>query len=111
MPRQGDEGVIEIANSSEGELKTLKPTVLGIQNLTPKSGSVVNLESFNKTRSDVQKWLIVQSEEQDWFTITNSKTNLLLTAQGPNKPAKVKGKRAKILSLMINPLHRLKPNT
>ena len=91
LPIQGAEGVIEIKNSSEGELETLKPTVLGIQKLTPESGSDVHLELLDETRSDGQKWLISQSNDPDYFTITNPKTGLMLTAQEPDKPAKVKG--------------------
>ena len=87
------EGVIEIKNSSEFEIDANKPTVLGIQNLTPESGSDVHLEPFNASKSDVQKWLIGDSDEQGWFTITNPKTGLMLTAQKPGKPAKVKGNR------------------
>ena len=94
LPMVGAEGVIEIKNSSEGE--TNKPTVLGIQNLTPESGSDVHLERFNTTKSDVQKWLIGDSDEQGWFTITNPKSGVMLTAQEPGKSAKVKGKRLNI---------------
>ena len=90
LPMEGAEGVIEIKNSSEGE--TNKPTVLGIQNLTPESGSDVHLEPFDTTKSDVQKWLIGDSDEQGWFTITNPKTGVMLSALEPGKPAKVKGK-------------------
>ena len=86
LPPQGTEGVIETKNSSK---------VLGIDNLTPKSGSVVLLESFDTKKSDVQKWFVEQSDEQGWFTITNLKTGLILTAQKSDKPAKVKGRRAK----------------
>lgn len=94
---QEAEGVIEIKNSAEGKLKTIKPTVLGIQTLVPESGSVVVLESLDKTKIDGQKWLIGQPDEQGWFTITNPKSGLMLTAQGPDKPAKIKGKRTKFL--------------
>ena len=87
LPLQGSEGVIETKNSSE---------VLGIENLTPKSGSVVHLESLDERKSDGQKWLIDQSDEQGWFTITNPKSGLLLTAQKSDKPAKVKGRKANI---------------
>ena len=90
----GAEGVIEIKNSSEGE--TNKPTVLGIQNLTPESGSDVRLEPFDTAKSDVQKWLIGDSDEQGWFTITNPKTGVMLSALEPGKPAKVKGNRLNI---------------
>ena len=94
LPMEGAEGVIEIKNSSEGE--TNKPTVLGIQNLTPESGSDVHLEPFDTTKSDVQKWLIGDSDEQGWFTITNPKTRVMLSALEPGKSAKVKGKRLNI---------------
>ena len=94
LPMEGAEGVIEIKNSSEGE--TNKPTVLGIQNLTPESGSDVHLEPFDTTKSDVQKWLIGDSDEQGWFTITNPKTGVMLSALEPGKSAKVKGKRLNI---------------
>ena len=96
LPMGGAEGVIEIKNSSEVEIETNKPTVLGIQNLTPESGSDVHLEPFDATKSDVQKWLINDSDEQGWFTITNPKTGVMLSAQEPGKPAKVKGKRLNI---------------
>ena len=93
LPVGGVEGVIEIKNSSE----TNKPTVLGIQNLTPESGSDVHLEPFDTTKSDVQKWLIGDSDEQGWFTITNPHSRVMLTAQKPGKPAKVKGNHCKYL--------------
>ena len=86
LPLQGIEAVIETKNSSK---------VLGIDNLTPKSGSVVLLESLDTKKSDVQKWIVEQSDEQGWFTITNPKSRLILTAQKSDKPAKVKGRRAK----------------
>ena len=86
LPPQGAEGVIETRHSSK---------VLGINNLPPKPGSVVLLEPLNTNKSDVQKWLVEQSDEQGWFTITNPKTGLILTAQKSDKPAKVKGRRAK----------------
>ena len=85
LPPQGAEGVIETKDSSK---------VLGIDNLTPKSGSVVLLESFDTTKSDVQKWFVEQSDEQGWLTITNPKSGLMLTAQKSAKPPKVKGRRA-----------------
>ena len=88
LPRPGAEGVIETKNSSK---------VLGIDNLTPKSGSVVLLESLATNKSDVQKWFVEQSDEHGWFTITNVKSGLMLTAQKSDKPAKVKGRRAKYL--------------
>ena len=87
LPIGGAEGVIEIKNSSEGGIETNKPTVLGIQ----EPGSDVHLELFDTKKSDLQKWLIGDSDEQGWFTITNPKTGLMLTAQKPGKPAKVKG--------------------
>ena len=90
LPPQGTEGVIETKNSSK---------VLGIDNLTPKSGSVVLLESFDTKKSDVQKWFVEQSDEQGWLTITNPKSGLMLTAQKSGKPAKVKGRRVKNLLL------------
>jgi hypothetical protein len=86
LPRPGAEGVIETKNSSK---------VLGINNLPPKSGSVVLLEPLNTNKSDVQKWIVEQSDEQGWFTITNLNSGLMLTAQKSDKPAKVKGRRAK----------------
>ena len=86
LPLQGAEGVIETKDSSK---------VLGIDKLTPKSGSVVLLESFDTKKSDVQKWFVEQSDEQGWFTITNLKSGLMLTAQKSDKPPKVKGRRAK----------------
>ena len=93
LPPQGTEGVIETKNSSK---------VLGIDNLTPKSGSVVLLESLDTKKSDVQKWFVEQSDEQGWFTITNAKTGLILTAQKSDKPAKVKGRRAKCFIYRIS---------
>ena len=87
LPLQGEEGVIETKHSSE---------VLGIENIIPKSGSVVHLESLDAKKSDVQTWLINESNEQDWFTITNPKSGLILTAK-PDKSAQVKGKMANIL--------------
>ena len=92
LPPQGTEGVIETKNSSK---------VLGIDNLTPKSGSVVLLESFDTKKSDVQKWFVEQSDEQGWFTITNPKSGLILTAQKSDKPAKVKGRRAKCFIYLL----------
>ena len=92
----GAEGVIEIKNSSEGEIKTNKPIVLGIENMTPESGSDVVLEPFDTTKSDLQKWLIGDIDEHGWFTITNPKSGLILTAK-PDKSAQVKGKRTNIL--------------
>ena len=92
LPPQGTEGVIETKNSSK---------VLGIDNLTPKSGSVVLLESFDTKKSDVQKWFVEQSDEQGWFTITNPKSGLMLTAQKSDKPAKVKGRRAKCFIYLL----------
>ena len=92
----GAEGVIEIKNSPEVEIETNKPTVLGIKNLTPESGSDVHLESFDTTRSDVQKWLINEHDDQGWFTITNPKSGMMLSAQEPGKPPKVKGNRLNI---------------
>ena len=94
LPMVGAEGVIEFKNSSEGE--TNKPTVLGIRNLTPESGSDVVLEPFDTTKSDLQKWLIGGIDEHGWFTITNSKTGVMLSALEPGKPAKVKGNRLNI---------------
>ena len=88
LPPQGTEGIIETKNSSK---------VLSIDNLTPKSGSVVLLESLATNKSDVQKWFVEQSDEQGWFTITNLKSGLMLTAQKSDKPAKVKGRLAKYL--------------
>ena len=91
LPMGGAEGVIEIKNSSEGKIETNKPIVLGIENTTPESGSDVVLELFDTTKNDVQKWLIGDNDEDGWFTITNPKTGLMLSALEPGKPAKVKG--------------------
>ena len=96
LPMVGAEGVIEIKNSSESEIETNKPIVLGIENLTPESGSDVVLEPFDTTKSDLQKWLIGDIDEHGWFTITNSKTGVMLSALEPGKPAKVKGNRLNI---------------
>ena len=96
LPMVGAEGVIEIKNSSEGEIKTNKPIVLGIENMTPESGSDVVLEPFDTTKSDLQKWLIGDIDEHGWFTITNPKTGVMLSALEPGKSAKVKGKRLNI---------------
>ena len=96
LPMEGAEGVVEIKNSFEGEIETNKPIVLGIENLTPESGCDVVLELFDTTKSDVQKWLIGDSDEQGWFTITNPKTGVMLSALEPGKSAKVKGKRLNI---------------
>ena len=92
----GAEGVIEIKNSSKGEIETNKPIVLGIENLNPESGSDVVLEPFDTTKSDLQKWLIGDIDVQGWFTITNPKTGVMLSALEPGKSAKVKGKRLNI---------------
>ena len=87
LPSQGQEGVIEKKHSSK---------VLGIENLIPKSGSVVHLESLEAKKNDAQTWLIDERNDQDWFTITNPKSGLILTAK-PDKSAQVKGKRTNIL--------------
>ena len=92
LPLPGIEGVIETKNSSK---------VLGIDNLTPESGSNVLLESLDTKKSDVQKWFVEQSDEQGWFTITNPKSGLILTAQKSDKPAKVKGRRAKCFIYLL----------
>ena len=104
MPPQGSEGVIETKNSSE---------VLSIDNLAPKSGSVVLLESLNLKKSDVQKWIVEQSDELGWFTITNPKSGLILTAQKSDKPAKVKGRRAKCFIYLFRkePIVTFQPTT
>ena len=86
LPTQGTEGVIETKNSSK---------VLGIDKLTPESGSVVLLQSLDANKSDIQKWFVEKSDEQGWFTITNPNSGLMLTAQKSDKPAKVKGRRVK----------------
>ena len=106
----GAEGVIEIKNLSEGKIETNKPIVLGIQNLTPESGSDVVLEPFDTTKSDLQKWLIGDIDEHGWFTITNSKTGVMLSALEPGKPAKVKGNRFNIFEedLITKKAHQMK---
>ena len=85
LPLQGAEGVIETKDSSK---------VLGIDKSTPESGSVVLLETLDTKKSHVQKWFVEKSDEQGWFTITNLKSGLMLTAQKSDKPPKVKGRRA-----------------
>ena len=101
LPPQGAEGVIETKNSSK---------VLGIDNLTPESGSDVLLESLDTKKSDVQKWILEQSDEQGWFTITNPKSGLILTAQKSDKPAKVKGRRAKCFIYLLLKCFSVKNN-
>ena len=101
LPPQGTEGVIETKNSSK---------VLGIDKLTPESGSVVLLESLDTQKSDVQKWFIEKSDEQGWFAITNPKSGLMLTAQKSDKPAKVKGRRAKCFIYLLLKCFSLKNN-
>ena len=101
LPMQGAEGVIETKNSSK---------VLGIDKLTPESGSVVLLESLDTQKSDVQKWFIEKSDEQGWFAITNPNSGLFLTAQKSDKPAKVKGRRAKCFIYLLLKCFSFKKN-
>ena len=72
MPVEGSEG--NIGNKDANE-------VLGLRKVIVKSGAKVEMQSRNKTISDVQQWLIGKMNEDGWFTIVNSKSKLVLTAQ------------------------------
>ena len=69
LPAEGEEGYIQESNGK----------VLGVLNGSTESDTEVVLQSKNETMKGGQMWLRGPANSYGWFTLTNPKSNKLLT--------------------------------